>query len=247
MVVFEDMHWADEATLDLLKFLGRRIHRTRTLLAVTYRDDEVGAQHPLRFVIGDLPRLATRRMTLSPLSAPAVAQLAREAGEGQPHTFHAVTGGNPLFVTEVLASSSGMVPVTVRDAVLARAVKLSPAARAIAELVSVVPGKTEAWLLDQATHPDDAGIDSCLSIGMIRHEDGALAFRHELARRAFEDSLSQNQQQNLHARVLAALATRSGVAPARVAHHADGARNAAEALRNAPLAASQAAAVGFAP
>ena len=137
-----------------------------------------------------------------------------------------------------------MVPVTVRDAVLARAVKLSPAARAIAELVSVVPGKTDAWLLEQSAHPDEAAIESCLSIGMVRHDDGALAFRHELARRALEDSLSQNQQQSLHARVLEVLASRSGVAAARLAHHADGARKAAEVLRYAPLAAIQAAAVG---
>src|SRR6202167_2913327 len=76
LVVFEDMHWADEATLDLLKYLGRRIHRTHSMLAVTYRDDEVGPQHPLRFVIGDLPRANTHRMSLSPLSESAVAQLA---------------------------------------------------------------------------------------------------------------------------------------------------------------------------
>jgi predicted ATPase len=80
LVVFEDMHWADEATLDLLKYLGRRIHRTHTLLVVTYRDDEVGPRHPLRFVIGDLPRASTHRMSLSPLSEAAVAQLARRAG-----------------------------------------------------------------------------------------------------------------------------------------------------------------------
>src|SRR5580658_615201 len=68
LVVFEDMHWADEATLDLLKYLGRRIHRTHSMLAVTYRDDEVGPRHPLRHVIGDLPRSSVRRMLLPPLS-----------------------------------------------------------------------------------------------------------------------------------------------------------------------------------
>jgi predicted ATPase len=80
LVVFEDMHWADEATLDLVKFLGRRIHRTRTMLAATYRDDEIGPRHPLRLVIGDLPRASTRRMLLSPLSKSAVEHLAKEAG-----------------------------------------------------------------------------------------------------------------------------------------------------------------------
>jgi DNA-binding CsgD family transcriptional regulator/tetratricopeptide (TPR) repeat protein len=243
LVIFEDMHWADEATLDLLKFLGRRIQRTRSLLIVTYRDDEVGARHPLRFVIGDLPRACTRRMALSPLSELAVAKLARQAG--RPVTsLHSVTGGNPLFVTEVLAAGAQTVPVTVRDAVLARTVRLSPAAREIAELVCIVPGKTEKWVLDHAVKPDEAGIEGCLSIGMIRDEDGSLAFRHELARRALEDSLSEARRQSLHAQVLAILTSRPGISVARLAYHADGSRNTEALLRYAPIAGAQAASVG---
>ncbi|HWX79555.1 MAG TPA: LuxR C-terminal-related transcriptional regulator [Steroidobacteraceae bacterium] len=243
LVVFEDMHWADEATLDLLKYLGRRIHRTRVMLAVTYRDDEVGPRHPLRFVIGDLPRAHTFQMPLSPLSEPAVAQLATRAGRPS-KGLHGITGGNPLFVTEVLAGATDTVPVTVRDAVLARAARLSPAAREIAELVCVVPGKAETWLLEQAAQPDDAGVEGCLSIGMVRTEDGALAFRHEIVRRALEDSLSRARQQSLHARVLSILAPRPGLAAARLAHHANGAGNDTEVLRYAPVAAAQAASVG---
>jgi DNA-binding CsgD family transcriptional regulator/tetratricopeptide (TPR) repeat protein len=243
LVVFEDMHWADEATLDLLKYLGRRIHRTHVMLTVTYRDDEVGPRHPLRSVIGDLPRASVRRMPLFPLSEAAVAQLATQA-ERPSKGLHSITGGNPLFVTEVLAAVAGTVPSTVRDAVLARAVRLSPAAREIAELVSVVPGKTEPWLLEQAARPDEAGIDGCLGIGMVRHEDGSLAYRHELARRAIEGSLSQPRLQKLHERVLAVLSTRPTIPAARVAYHADGACNAAEVLRFAPLAATQAISVG---
>ncbi len=123
LVVFEDMHWADEATLDLLKYLGRRIHRTHAMLAVTYRDDEVGPRHPLRYVIGDLPRTSTRRMVLAPLSESAVAELAARA-ERPSHGLHGITGGNPLFVTEVLAAAVDTVPATVRDAALARAARL---------------------------------------------------------------------------------------------------------------------------
>jgi tetratricopeptide (TPR) repeat protein len=243
LVVFEDMHWADEATLDLLKYLGRRIHGTHALLAVTYRDDEVGPRHPLRFVIGDLPRASTRRMSLLPLSGPAVAQLAKRAGRPA-KGLHNITGGNPLFVTEVLAAGADTVPVTVRDAVFARAAMLSPAARGIAELVCIVPGRTEQWLLEQTVQPDDAGIESCLSVGMVRSEDGSLAYRHELARRAFEDSLAQPRKQGLHSQVLAVLAAQPGIAVARLAHHADGARSAREVLRFAPIAAAQAASVG---
>jgi DNA-binding CsgD family transcriptional regulator len=247
LVVFEDLHWADEATLDLLKFLGRRIHRTRSMLILTYRDDEVGPRHPLRFVIGDLPRACTRRMALSPLSELAVAKLARQAG--YPATsLHSVTGGNPLFVTEVLAAGTETVPVTVRDAVLARAVRLSPAAREIAELVCVVPGKIETWLLERAAKPDEGGgqpaIESCLSIGMIRDQDGSLAFRHELARRALEGSLSEARRQSLHAKVLSMLTARSVISAARLAYHADGARNTEALLRYAPIAGAQAASVG---
>jgi DNA-binding CsgD family transcriptional regulator/tetratricopeptide (TPR) repeat protein len=243
VVVFEDMHWADEPTLDLLKFLGRRIQRTRAMLVVTYRDDEVGTRHPLRFVIGDLPRAHSRRMALSPLSELAVAKLARQAGRSSA-SLHSVTGGNPFFVTEVLAAASTTVPVSVRDAVLARAVHLSPSAREIAELVCVVPGRTETWLLERAVRLDDAGIESCLSIGMSRDEDGSLAFRHELARRALEDSLSEARRQSLHAKVLGILTPRTGVSAARLAYHADGSRNTEALLRYAPIAAAQAASVG---
>jgi DNA-binding CsgD family transcriptional regulator/tetratricopeptide (TPR) repeat protein len=243
LIVFEDMHWADEATLDLLKYLGRRIQRTRAMLAVSYRDDEVGARHPLRFVIGDLPRAATHRVSLFPLSEAAVAQLARQAGQSSTD-LHRITGGNPFFVTEALAALADTVPVSVRDAVLARAMRLTPNARQIAELACVVPGRTESWLLEQAVSFDETAIEGCLGIGMVRSDDGALSFRHELARRAFEDSLSQSHRQLLHAKVFAALCARPQTSAARLAHHAAGARNAAAVLQFTPLAALQAASVG---
>jgi DNA-binding CsgD family transcriptional regulator/tetratricopeptide (TPR) repeat protein len=243
LVVFEDMHWADEATLDLLKYLGRRVHRTHAMLAVTYRDDEVGPRHPLRHVIGDLPRSSVRRMLLPPLSESAVAQLAgiaKRPAEG----LHRLTGGNPLFVTEVLAAAADTVPSTVRDAVQARAARLCAAAREIAELVCIVPGKTEFWLLEQAARLDEGGIEGCLSIGMVRHEDGSLAYRHELVRRAIEDSLSQSRLQSLHEKVLEILQARPNTPAARLAHHASCARDAGAVQRFAPLAAAQAASVG---
>jgi DNA-binding CsgD family transcriptional regulator/tetratricopeptide (TPR) repeat protein len=243
LVVFEDMHWADEATLDLLKYLGRRVHRTHAMLAVTYRDDEVGQRHPLRYVIGDLPRASVHRMPLPPLSESAVAQLASRA-ERPSEGLHSLTGGNPLFVTEVLATAGDTVPSTVRDAVLARAGRLSPAAREIAELVCVVPRKTELWLLEPAARQDETGIEGCLSIGMVRHEDGSLAYRHELVRRAIEDSLSQSRLQSLHQTVLAILEARPNVPAARLAHHACCAHDAQAVRRFATLAAAQAASVG---
>ena len=103
LLVFEDVHWADEATLDLLKFLGRRINKLNSLLVITYRDDEVQAEHPLRLVLGDLPRSSVKRVRLPPLSEDAVDELAARAGK-RVEDLYAVTAGNPFFVTEALAS-----------------------------------------------------------------------------------------------------------------------------------------------
>lgn len=213
------------------------------MIVLSYRDDEVGARHPLRVVIGDLPRTNTHRMFVAPLSESAVVQLARRAHR-RPEGIHGITGGNPLFVTEVLAADADSVPVTVRDAVLARAARLAPAAREIAELVCVVPGKTEPWLLEQAARPQAEGIEGCLGIGMVLSEEGALSYRHELVRRALEDSLPLPRKLHLHEKVLAVLAARPAVPVARLAHHASCARDAQAVRRFAPLAAAQAASVG---
>jgi DNA-binding CsgD family transcriptional regulator len=145
---------------------------------------------------------------------------------------------------EALTAGAVGVPVSVRDAVLARAIRLSPLARDIAELVCVVPGSTETWLLERAGALDEAAIESCLSIGMKRDEDGSLAFRHELARRALEGSLSEARKQSLHAKVLEILMSRPGISAARLAHHADGSGDIDALLHHAPVAAAHAASAG---
>ncbi len=105
VAVFEDVHWADEATLDLIKFLGRRIARLPALIVLTYRDDEVGPRHPLRSVLGDLPRASTSRIHLEQLSESAVRHLANDLPNAVSGALYALTSGNPFFVTELLASS----------------------------------------------------------------------------------------------------------------------------------------------
>ena len=243
LTVIEDVHWADESTLDLLKFLGRRINRISSILIVTYRDDQVGADHPLRLVLGDLPNRSVARIRLPPLSEMAVEQLAEQAGR-RIEDLYAVTGGNPFFVTEALASKEPGVPVTVSDAVLSRATRLSPAAREVLELVSVVPAKTEMWLLNDTIRPTTEVLEECISGGMLRSDGDALAFRHELARRATEDSLAAPRRQSLHALVFKALVDRRSEAMlARIVHHAAQAGDAAAVLEFAPVAARQAAAL----
>ena len=248
VVVIEDVHWADEATLDLIKFLGRRVAPLPVLLLLTYRDDELGRDHPLRVVLGDLPSTAVARLHLAPLSEQAIIQLARQTNRAQrsAQELHAITGGNPFFITEVLASDASDVPLTVREAVLARVARLSPAVRALLELVSVVPTRTEHWLLETILDAAPLVLEECLSSGMLSLEGATVAFRHELARLAVESTLSPLRKQALHAQVLQSLLTQ-GVDPskaARLVHHATGAYDEALITRFAPLAARHAAAQG---
>jgi DNA-binding CsgD family transcriptional regulator len=239
VVIMEDLHWADEATLDLVAFLGRRLALCRVLLVLTYRDDEVGPDHQLRTVLAGLPRALVRRLPLASLSAAAVGELARRAGRPSSLVYE-VTGGNPLLVTEVLAAAEPGVPATVRDLVLSRLAAVSPAARDAAGFVSVVPSQAEPALLTARA----AGVEECLSGGLLTATAGGVAFRHELLRRAVEESLSPVRRAALHAEMLALLTGRTGVDPARLVHHAHHAGDAAAALRWAPFAARRAAEVG---
>jgi predicted ATPase len=241
IMVIEDLHWADAATLDLVKFLARRIHRTAAVLVLTFRDDEVGESHPLRGVLGDLPPDALIRIPLAPLSQAGVAVLARRASRPAEGLF-AATGGNPFFVTEAIRGEG--LPASVRDAVLARATRQPPGVRAILELSSLVPGRIEAGLVDAILAPSSAEISSALSSGLLVADARGYAFRHELARIAVEQALPAPLAAALHGRLLAALQSgvvgREGVAKARLVHHAAGANNSRAVLELAPQAAEEA-------
>jgi tetratricopeptide (TPR) repeat protein len=244
VVVVEDAHWADEATLDLLVFLGRRLERTRALLLVTYRDDEVAADHPLRAAVGRLAPEAVRHLRLEPLSEAAVAELARRAGRPVAG-LRALTGGNPLLVTEVLAAGVAGVPMTVRDLVLARLGGLPAAAQEVVRLVAVVPTRAELWLVEAALGPAPSAVEAAVAGGLLVAGAEAVGFRHELLRRAVEGSLSVLARRELNRRVLEALAAALDreVDLARLVHHAREAGDVEAVLRWAPEAARQAAAV----
>jgi hypothetical protein len=125
LLVFEDLHWADEATLDLVRYLARRLASVHALLVVTYRDDEIGRTHPLSVLLGDLAPIAgVQRIALDRLSRSAVAELAagRVVDVDQ---LHQLTGGNPFFINEVLAAAPDAIPGSVRAAVRGRLARLS--------------------------------------------------------------------------------------------------------------------------
>jgi DNA-binding CsgD family transcriptional regulator len=241
VAILEDVHWADEATLDLLRFLGRRLERTATLLLATYRDDEISRHHPLRIVLGDVG--GDRRISLPPLSEEGVRALAR-GSEVDPRELYRLTGGNPFFATEVLAAGSAGVPESVRDAVLARVARLGPAARNVLDAAAVVGGRGELGLLEAMLGEPPEALDECLAAGVLQGSVAEVAFRHELARRAVEEALEPLQRAKLHGRVLEALRTAGTADAARLAHHAEIAGDAAAVLEYAPAAAKAATDLG---
>jgi DNA-binding CsgD family transcriptional regulator len=245
VLVLEDVHWADGATLDVIRVVARRLASTRVLVLVSYRDTELGARHPLRLVLGQLGDLARNRIRLQPLSEAAVARLAADHGTDA-HALYSATGGNPFFVTEALAADEERIPPTVRDAVLARAARLSSDARLVLEIAAILPPQAELRLLEPLAGEAFSAVDECLDAGMLTRTNGAVAFRHELARLAVEESIAPDRELALHRAALQALQSSPAatIDLARAAHHAEAAGDAAAVVRFAPAAAERAAALG---
>jgi DNA-binding CsgD family transcriptional regulator len=244
--VVEDVHWADEATLDVLRLLARRVETVPGLILVSYRDDELARDDPLRIVVGELVRSeAVQRLKLVALSPAAVAQLAEPSGV-DPDELYRKTGGNPFFVLEALAAGADAVPDTVRDAVFARAARLGQPARRLLEAVATVPPHAELWLLEALAPNELHALDDCLTSGMLVSEPAGVGFRHELARLAVEDVVPPDRRVELHRKALTALADPPHGSPdlARLAHHAEAARDVDAVLRFAPAAAARAASLG---
>lgn len=246
VLVIEDVQWADEATLDVLRLVARRIDPVPALIIASHRDEELPRSHPLRLFLGELPTNGSiARIELTGFSSTTVADLA-DGSPVDPEVLFKRTAGNPFFVTEALAAGTEEVPSTVRDAVLARASRLGPSARDLLDAAAVVPQPTELWLLEQLTAVSPAALDECLGSGMLVSEADCVSFRHELARLALEDSLRPDVRLGLHRRALAALQQPGNGKPdlARLTHHADAAGDGDAVLRLAPAAAEEAASVG---
>lgn len=245
VVVLEDVHWADEATLDVLRLLGRRIETMPSLVIATYRDEELDSVHPLRIMLGELATArGVARLKLEPLSWAGVRQLA-DGYAIDVEELYRLTSGNPFYVSEVLEAGGDRIPPTVRDAVLARADRLGTRARRLLETVAVIPPKAELWLLETVVSDELKYLDQCLAAGMLREDRDAVGFRHELARLAVEESIGIQRRRRLHRAIVAALASPSTGKPdhARLAHHAEQAALPEATLEHARAAAQHAAAL----
>jgi DNA-binding CsgD family transcriptional regulator/tetratricopeptide (TPR) repeat protein len=242
--MIEDLHWADAATLELIRYLARRGEDSPALLLLTFRDDEVGASHPVRVFLGELATVRrVRRVGMRPLSRAAVAELAR----GSDVDLDALcdrTGGNAFYVTEVLAGGDGSVPPTVRDAVLARVARLSAAAQEVLAAAAVIGFHAEIEVLVAVSGQPMDALDECLAAGVLRDGSTEVVFRHELAREAVAASLLPGRRRALHSAAYAALRASARVDDRRLAHHAASAGDGPSVLVHAPRAATLAAALG---
>jgi DNA-binding CsgD family transcriptional regulator/tetratricopeptide (TPR) repeat protein len=243
VAVIEDVHWADEATIDLLSFAGRRLGRMPTLVLATYRDDELADDHPLRVVLGDLAtQRATRRMRLPPLSQEAVRALAGQRDVDAAELYR-VTGGNPFYVREIVEAGWPSVPPTVRDAVGARLARLSTGARQVVEAAAVMGARVDRLILSSLLGPGSSA-EECLATGILLADGTGLRFRHELVRMAVEAGIAPHRKTELHARLLAVLEERRDADPVLLAHHAEGAGDEKAVLRHAPEAARRSSRLG---
>jgi DNA-binding NarL/FixJ family response regulator/tetratricopeptide (TPR) repeat protein len=241
VLAVEDAHWADEATLDLLRFLARRLVRRPVLMLVTFRDDALAPRDPLRQALGELAgQRCTRRIDLPPLTPDGVRRLA-EGTAYAPDELYELTAGNPFFVTEVVSDGGAQIPASARDAVLARAARLSAAARATLDLAALDSWRVDTELIAGAGDASLETFDELVTAGLLKVDGSTLRFRHELARRAIESEVPPHRRVAGHRALHDALIEQHCDDEARLAYHAEGAGEADLVRRHAPLAARRAA------
>jgi predicted ATPase len=245
LLIIEDLHWADDATLDFVRFLGRRIANTHILLLVTARTDRSEGQMRVRRALGEIPASSVARIEVPLLSEAAVFSLAETVGrDGQ--AIYRATAGNAFFVTELLSAENEMaLPASVRDAVLARAERLSAGARSMLDAVSVFPRRADAWALQGLCSVASAGqLAECVANGLLEDMGDGYAFRHEIARRAIEMALTTSHKRQFNQRALAALLENGDVSTGRLVHHAVEAHDLDAVRELAPIAAREASRLG---
>jgi DNA-binding CsgD family transcriptional regulator len=243
VLVLDDLHWADQGTIDLLRFVLRRISQSRSLIVGIIRDDEVGANHRMRELLGDVARSPrAESLTIPPLSVQAVESLVGERSV-DPAWLHSITSGNAFFVCEMLDHHGDDLPTTVRDAVLARTSGLDPAAWDLLNLLTCSPGVIPDYLLAGlgVTLPASRAL---VEAGLIRRSSRGVAFRHDLCRLAIRSVIPPGAEPRLHRRLIDAYEATGHVDPAVLTHHALGAADVDRIRRYAGEAGATAARTG---
>ena len=245
VLIFEDVHWADEGTLDFIKFLARRINQLNCLFILTYRDNEIVSGHPLRNVFGQLPRDIFTRLQVTALSKNAVEALAAEKGYSG-ESVYSISGGNPFYVTEILASYSAGVPDNIKDSILSVFNRQSEKTKEVWKFLSVQPTGFETDFLLRMDPSCVEAVELSLESGILLHENDRISFKHELYRRTIESSLSPLLRVSLNKRVLDLFLNdfEQKQQIERIIHHAKNANQYELVTHYAVIAAKRASCIG---
>lgn len=220
VLVLEDVHWADGATLDVVTYVGRRVATLPVLVILTYRDREVPLDHPLHVTLSSIRASVSHHLALDPLSTDAVTTLVGEDAEN----VYELTGGNPFFVSELAGWPTGpdnpSVPPSVTSAVAARVFRLGPEGRDLVEAVSVVPGRIAVPILSRLITSWEGPAEEGERAGLLIVGAAQVRFRHELARTAVRDQLTVARRRHLHREVLEVL-LETDASPADIVYHAE--------------------------
>jgi hypothetical protein len=243
VLVIDDLHWSDQGTVDLLRYLLRRIGSTRSMVVIGLRPDELSIDHPTRALLGDVARSSdATSITLRPLSREAIVELA-DGRTVDAARIEQLTGGNPFFVTAMLEHDGDELPASVRDAILARTTDLDPDAWEVVHLLACAPEAIADHLLAGLGIglPPLRALDQA---GLIRRGSRGVEFRHDLCRLAVASTIPPGGEVGLHQRMVIALEQTAAPDPSVLTHHAVGAGDPVRVLRYAPEAARIAARSG---
>ena len=226
IVVIEDAHWADDATLDAIHLLARRIDDLPLFLIVSARPTRPEERSVQQEVVG-ASSLTT--LSLQPLSMAAVTKLAGDS-PWPAAALHRRTGGNPFFVTELIEVELDTVPTSIREAVFGRLRDLPDGSRQALDQLAVIPGVVDRWLIDVLID-EPLVLDPAENSGLLVAERDGIRFRHELSRQAVAEALPSERRRALHAAVAEALET-ARADHATIVHHALGSRDRAMVMRH---------------
>lgn len=244
VVLIEDLHWADEATLAVLRFLLRAVAQVPLMIVMTYRSDDVGRGHPLRTFLSEIERARrARRITLKRLTR---AQIRKQAAEILGHSpdfeflesLYERSEGVPFFVEELLGIGDGLdrelLPETLRDLLLARYERLDEPTQYFLRVLSAGGISVRHDLVAAVHDRDDDDFDSvarrAVQANVLVAGDTGYSFRHALVREAVHGDLLPGERSRFHTRYAEALEADGAGSKTEIAYHWDAANNAQRAF-----------------
>jgi DNA-binding SARP family transcriptional activator len=203
LVVLEDLHWASQSTVDALADLARRTGGARVLFLITFRDNEADASHPLRRLQrqAEIERGASSIVVL-PLDVDSVGEIlesvsASEEESRDPAALHERSGGNPLFLTQLLEAAAPQkgVPPTIASLVEVQVARLSPEARAVAEIAALAGQRFSPEVVKEVAGFGDAAtaeaLDELLDRRIVHEATGRSILAYTFAHQLVQDAISQ--------------------------------------------------------